>query len=108
GPGQYVISYSVTGAGTVHILGTTNQGGVASWNNGTLGLQSIRVDPGARLLIGCNPGGSRQLAGCVITNLGSCTFSGTNLDFSQGAAFNNQRAPMFVVQPDGALSSPPG
>jgi len=108
GPGHLEFLDSVTGAGLVHILGTANQGGVGSWLNGTLALPGVSVDPGATLLIGGTSGTSRQLTGCVITNLGLCTFRGGSLDFGQSAVFNNQAGATFVVQSDGTFSSSAG
>jgi len=108
GPGHLQILNSVTGSGTVHILGTTNQGGVVDWANGLLALPGLSVDPGANLLIGGGAGTSRQLAGSAITNEGICTFYGGNLDFTQGAAFINLSNALFVLQDDGSLTSTAG
>ena len=108
GPGNLEIFGPVTGAGTVHALGTTNQGGVATWSNGTLGLPGLQVDPGANLVIAGGTGESQQLNACVITNLGTCTLLSGQVAFSQGAAFNNQTGATFVVQGQGEFSSSDG
>jgi fibronectin-binding autotransporter adhesin len=107
GPGHLELLGSITGAGTVHIIGTTNQGGVGSWIGGSLGLPSLSVDPGANLLIGGNASFC-QLTGCIITNQGLCTFLGGDFDFSQGGVFNNQLGALFEIQSDGAFSSAVG
>jgi hypothetical protein len=108
GPGHLEILGPVSGVGTLHILGTANQGGVGSWGSGTISLSGVSVDSGANLLIGGPAGTSRQLAGCVITNSGSCTFWGGDLDFSQGAMFDNQTGATFLVQSDGVFSASAG
>jgi hypothetical protein len=108
GPGHLQILNSVTGSGTVHIVGSTNQGGVVDWGNGVLALPSVSVDPGANLLIGGGTGTSRQLAGSAITNAGICTFYGGNLDFTLGAALINLSNALFVMEGDGSLTTQPG
>jgi fibronectin-binding autotransporter adhesin len=105
GPGNLEILNSVTGAGMVHVLGTTNQGGAGAWDNGTLGVPSVTIDPGANLAIGGGGGTSRQIAACMITNWGSCVLLSGDLSFSQGAVLNNQASATFVVEGDGILSS---
>ncbi len=108
GPGNLEILESLTGSGLLHFLGTTNQGGVGNWSNGTISLAGLSVDPGAALFIGGAGGSSRQLAGGAITNFGSCILSGGALSFSQGAVFNNQAGATCVAQADGAFSSSAG
>ena len=105
GPGNLEMLSSVTGVGIVHVLGTTNQGGVGTWINGALGVPALTIDSGASLVIGGGLGTSRQIAGCVITNLGICTLLNGDLGFSQGAIFDNQSGATFVVKGDGVFSS---
>jgi hypothetical protein len=105
GPGNLEILDSVSGAGMVHILGTTSAGGIAVWENGKFSCPALTVDAGASLELSGGTGGFRQLAGCVVTNQGSCSFLGGELDFSQGAVFNNQAGALFSVQGDGNLMS---
>jgi hypothetical protein len=106
GPGNLDILDSLTGTGLLYLMGATNGGGVGNWSNGTLSLAALSIDPGASLFIGGVTGGSRQLAGCVINNLGSCIFSGGDLDFSQGAVFNNQIA-LFQARSEEGHSTMP-
>jgi fibronectin-binding autotransporter adhesin len=103
GPGNLEILDSVTGSGTLLIQGTTNQGGLCSWGNGTFGLAGLQVEPGANLLIGGGIGTSRQFAGFVITNSGLCTLWSGDLGFGQTAIFDNEPGGTFVDQADGAF-----
>lgn len=107
GPGTLELTGAVGGNGTLHLLGTTNQGGVAIWDSGSISLPGIAVDDGASFLIGA-PAAECQLAGCTITNLGTCIFHGGNLDFAQGAILNNLASAMVSIQSDGTFSSSPG
>jgi hypothetical protein len=107
-PGNLRISDSVTGTGTVHITGTANVGGEVDWENGTLSVGDVEVDPGASLRIGGSTGTSRLLSGCVVNNLGNCTVWSGDLGFGQAGAFYNQTGGTFVVQADGMFTNAVG
>ena len=107
-PGNLEILGSVSGAGTVHVLGTTNQGGVTTWRNGALALPVVQIDSGAGLVIAGTSGSTLQLAGCQVTNLGSCTVLSGEVGFDSGAVFNNSPGATLLVQGQGTFASTDG
>ena len=63
--GNLEILSSCSGLGSVHVLGNPEQTAVLNWNNGTLSLAAINVDPYGTMLISGGAGTSRQLSGCA-------------------------------------------
>lgn len=102
--GNLVIDDSVGGSGTLRTLGATNGGSVLRWNNGILNLSGVNVDAGAEMDFAGDPGTSRVLSGCAITNLGLCALVSPGVGMVQGASIHNEPGGVFEVRADGTFS----
>jgi hypothetical protein len=105
--GNLEILSSCSGFGGVHVLGSAGQTAVLNWNNGTLSLAAITVDPYGTLLISGGAGTSRQLSGCVLDNSGLCSVLSGDLALAQGASINNLAGGTFELKADGTFSGSP-
>ena len=101
--GNLEVLDSLAGAGTLHVVGGSGQGGLVIWSQGTLGLAGVNVDAGASLVIN----GGQALSGCGLTNSGLCTLLGQGLLLAQGSVIRNTTAGTFEAQADATLSGAP-
>ena len=106
--GNLEILSAISGAGSVHVLGSPTQTALLNWSNGTLGLAAISVDTNATLVISGGTGTSRQLAGCTLNNRGLCTLVSGDVGLSEGAAINNLAGGVFALLADGTFSGSSG
>jgi hypothetical protein len=105
--GNLEIPASCSGLGSVHVLGNPGQPAVLTWNNGTLSLAAINVDPNATMLISGGAGTSRQLSACALNNSGLCSFLSGDLTLAQGSSINNLAGGTNVLMADGTFYGSP-
>ncbi|HTL55314.1 MAG TPA: hypothetical protein VL361_06520 [Candidatus Limnocylindrales bacterium] len=106
--GNLEIVDSVSGAGTIEIMGTTFPGGTLNWSNGSLSLASVNIDSGGTMLFTGGAGTARRLSGCTLNNSGMCWVLSGDLLMDQGAVLFNMPGAIFEVRADGTFSGAPG
>jgi hypothetical protein len=103
--GNLQLRSSVTGPGTIHVLGSTT-GGALNWEDGILSLGGINVDSNGKMLINPAPGSGCQLSGCTVNNSGTCLWVGLGtVQAGAGASINNLPGGTVDLQTDVILNS---
>jgi hypothetical protein len=99
-PGLLEVAGSVTGAGSIRVLGEPNKTNVLKWTEGVLGCSHIMIDFGGSLRIGP---AARTLSGCSLYNSGLCELFSADLTLANAALLKNNTGAVFEIAVPGVI-----
>jgi hypothetical protein len=103
-PGNLEVNDTLGGIGKLRVLASAGATGGLVWNNGSLEVASIDIDPGGRMLVAGSSSNRHELAACAINNAGLLIWPGQQLVAGAGAILNIQPGGTLDLQNDATLA----
>ncbi len=107
-PGNLQLESDLSGTGSAHVLGTPTIAGALTWDNGTISLTTLSINPGGKMLASGGLGSKRGLTGCALNNSGLFSFGGGTIALNTGATIHNLAGGRLELLADATFSGAAG